>query len=290
MTGFGHGCADFGRVTAEVSIRTVNHRSLDLRWAGSEMAPTLESDATEMVRHSMARGRVEARVTIRVRPTADEEAWSGVDELVERMKAARQRYALREDPSLADLAAAGAFTMRGSGHADPSELREAVIGALGAALDELTETRRREGRALKADFDARAAAYAAFLDDVEMRVPALRDALGEKLRSRVAQALGSLGDASTQVPQERIFAELAMLVERADIAEELTRAREHTRALVAVLAQGGAIGRRIELLLQELVRETNTMAAKSPDALLTQRILDARLLVEQMKEQAANVE
>lgn len=290
MTGFGHGSASKGRVGADVALRTVNHRTLDIRWAGNELAPSLEADATEVLRQALRRGRVDARVVVRIKPSADDEAWGAIDDLMDRMKAAAHRYALLDGPTLSDLASAGAFASRGSSPADAGEIRETVLAALDVAVEELLATRRREGRALKADFDEKLSSYAAFLDEVELRVPALREALGERLRSRIATAVASLGEGSASVPAERVMSELALLVERADIAEELTRARLHVQAVATMLAEGGAIGRRLELLAQELIRETNTMAAKSPDASLTQRVLDARLQIEQLKEQAANVE
>nr|MBA3686555.1 DUF1732 domain-containing protein [Planctomycetota bacterium] len=165
-------------------------------------------------------------------------------------------------------------------------LERSTLAGLGAALAAVTDMRRREGLALLASFRAQAADLRRMHVDIGSlavgRAAKHRDALSARLR----EALG----AAHPVPDEVLVRELAVYADRIDVSEELVRLASHLDALDQLLsAADDAVGRKLEFLLQELGREVNTTGAKSNDAALTRLVLDAKAVLEQMREQAANV-
>jgi uncharacterized protein (TIGR00255 family) len=159
------------------------------------------------------------------------------------------------------------------------------------AVDALAVMRRQEGAGIGAELERAADEIATLTGKIEVLAPAAVREQVERLRARVEQLLvGSPGAAVALAPHE-LARELALLADRSDIREEVQRLRSHVQQLKAtVRAPGGPAGRKLEFLAQELLREANTMASKTHDGELVQHVLAVKLLVEQIREQVANVE
>ncbi|MCB9531417.1 MAG: YicC family protein [Myxococcales bacterium] len=286
MTGFGEGAASVDGVAVSAVARSLNSKGLEVRVAVPQTLTSLEPAITERVRAGLTRGRVELRVDVRGAPRAASDD-AALGSLVSRLRAIQHRYDLAGGVTLSDvLQAGGADMLAASAGVLSAELaEEPVLAAVDEAIDALTSFQRREGAALAAAFEALLAELREVLD----RVDELAAGHAVDVAARLLARLGELGSAHDDGRVER---EVALIAARGDIHEELVRAREHIRAFAAALAgdAGPAPGRRLGFLAQELGRETNTMSAKSASAQLTHEVVRAKELVEQLREQASNVE
>jgi uncharacterized protein (TIGR00255 family) len=164
--------------------------------------------------------------------------------------------------------------------------RTALIEAWGVALDRLLAARGEEGARLEAVLRGQLAELA----ELVAAASACAAAQPEALRARLQQSLAALGDLVPGMPQDRVAQELALLVSRGDIREELDRLRAHIAQAGELLAKGEGIGRQLDFLCQELNREANTLCSKSADIELTRIGLSLKVAVEQFREQVQNLE
>jgi uncharacterized protein (TIGR00255 family) len=163
------------------------------------------------------------------------------------------------------------------------ELQAACRELLATVIREFNAARGREGDKLKTLLLARAAGMERCIAEAAARIPHVVDAYRERLTARLREALGS-GE------EERVRQEMAVFAARIDVDEEISRLTAHVSELKQVLATGGAVGKKLDFLMQELNREANTLASKSVDLAVTRAALDLKLLVEQMREQIQNIE
>ena len=168
------------------------------------------------------------------------------------------------------------------------EDREAVEAllkeALGKALDQLIDMRRREGAAMKRDLCDKVDAIEAMTEQIEARYPETVDTYRERLRAAVAELVGD------NVDETRLLMEVALMVDRSAIAEETVRLKSHITQLRALFEATEPIGRRIDFIVQELNREVNTISSKSQDIPITKLAVDMKAEIEKLREQLQNVE
>jgi uncharacterized protein (TIGR00255 family) len=154
---------------------------------------------------------------------------------------------------------------------------------LAEALTAFTATRASEGERIAQMLSSRAAQLHGIADEVTARLPEVQSRIRAKLQERVA-ALGA------EINPERLEQEIALLVQKMDVAEELDRLRSHVEEMTSTLASGEAVGRKLDFLMQEFNREANTLSSKSQDVETTRRAVELKVLIEQMREQIQNVE
>jgi uncharacterized protein (TIGR00255 family) len=171
--------------------------------------------------------------------------------------------------------------------AEEEEGESAVLlkTAANEALEELCRMRQTEGAALERDLELHIGALDGWVREVDGLLPAALERIQGRLRERVQLLL-----AETPADPGRLAQEVATLAARSDVAEELARLRSHLAQFLGLLTEGGAVGRQLDFLTQELHREVNTIASKADDTELVTRILEARTLVERIREQVQNVE
>jgi len=292
MTGFGRAEAHTDAVGVRVEVRSVNARHLKLSVrAPSELDARLR-DIEALVRAHVERGTVALTVAIERRAGA---APSRIDAAVladyaEQARTAADAAGLSPAFGIEALIRLPGVLTDASSEAtdatDPGEwetIREAVEGALA----ELVAMRTREGAAMAAILRSGADAVETLADSIGERVP---DALAEHQR-RLRERLDTLlGDVPGGMPMELVAREAAILSEKTDVAEELERLASHVSQWREALGAGGTIGRRLEFLTQELGREANTIGSKSADPAIRTAVIDLKLEIDRMKEQAANVE
>jgi uncharacterized protein (TIGR00255 family) len=287
MTGYGRGEARAGRVGVTVEVKTVNHRFLDLSIKLPRESASLEALVQRQVRDAVTRGRVELTVRREVDGGGSEVIADPA--LFQSILAAVEGLLAPHSPDSRALALTHALSQPGvlsvrTADVGPADDEQALVGALSQALRALTGMREAEGRALLQDLHAN-------LDAIERHVGAVREVVGdlrERAMRRIADRVRALvGDA---VDPARIAQEAALLAEKADVAEELTRLASHTAQLRDMLGQGEAVGRRVEFLLQEMGREANTIGSKTVDAAVARDVVEIKALLERLREQAANVE
>ncbi len=275
-------------------LRSVNGRGLDLRLRMPNGLDGLEPALREAVGKRLRRGNVSANLNVKREdraprltpdPAALEQAIALAVEVASRIPGAPAPRAE------AVLSLPGVLRAE---VAEPDEAAEearraALAAAFTRALDGLVASRAREGAQL-------AAILGTLLDEIAaLREAAAVEAAGQPAaqRQRLIENLQNLlgdGDLRARVPEERLAQEVALLAQRSDVREELDRLSAHVNEARALLTSGDAIGRKLEFLTQEFVREANTLCSKSASTALTRIGLDLKAAIERLKEQAANVE
>jgi uncharacterized protein (TIGR00255 family) len=265
-------------------LRSVNHRYLEVSLRLPEELRALEGDIRRTIGTAARRGKVEATCYLRPVAAAGRELTLDdvlLDRLVEHALSVRRR--------LGDAGRIGAMELlRWPGvvreaERDTAQLGPAALALLGETLAAFSGSRAAEGERIAEMLSSRAGAVARLVDGVAARLPEVQARIRAKMAERLA-ALGSEGN------PERLEQEIAILVQKMDVAEELDRLKSHVTELTNTLGSGDAVGRKLDFLMQEFNREANTLASKSQDVETTRSAVELKVLIEQMREQVQNVE
>ncbi len=286
MTGFGAASRDAAPFVVRVEVRTVNHRGLQVKVRVPQEHGALESDVEARVRARLARGSVTVNVEL-ARTSARPCEGLDVDAARRWVEALRGLELELGVPGPVGLdLVVGLPGVIGSGSAEPlaPEHQAAVLAVVDAALDSLAEMRHREGLALERDLLEQAREIERLVALVRARMPEVVRGHAEALRARVGELVGQA------VPAADLAREVALLADRMDVSEELTRLDSHVHQLRALLAEGGSVGRKLDFLAQELFREANTTGAKCNDAAVAHCVVDLKTHIERLREQVQNIE
>jgi uncharacterized protein (TIGR00255 family) len=289
MTGYGRGEARGARIALLVEVRSLNHRFLETSVKLPRGLAATEPELRRLVQGRIARGRVD--VTVAIRRLAGPAAVVRADialglEYMRSARALAEAAGLPADLCVADLLRLpGVVTLEEEIEADDSERAVLLKTAAADALEDLARMRQTEGAALARELAAHVQALAAWVEGMRSLLPAGLGRIRTRLGERVAAVLGEV-----PVDPARLAQEVAILAARSDVAEELGRLASHVEQLRALLGEGGPIGRQLDFLAQELHREVNTIASKADDGELIARVLEARTLVERIREQVQNIE
>ena len=284
MTGFATAAAELDSGSLTLEIRAVNHRYLDLQWRVPDELRALEPALREAISSRMSRGKVECRVNFTPSPGSHKPL--AINETLAQQLVQLGQVVQVLSPSSAPLSVADILRWPGIMEAEgvhQEALQEAAVALLRDALGEFADSRGREGEKLKGMILERATSMEALVAEAAPHLPRLRAAYQEKLTARFREAAASLDD-------DRIRQEMALFAQKIDIDEEIGRLQTHLGELRRIVKGGGAVGKRLDFLLQELNREANTLGSKSVDAELSQASLDLKVLIEQMREQVQNLE
>ncbi len=283
MTGYAAASLESSRGALTLELRSVNSRFLDLQFRVADELRAAEPLLRQALSARLARGKVDCRLTLGGAGAAPPQSLNG--QAIEQLRAlaaqAAQAFPGAAPPRVMDV-------LRWPGvlaepRADDEAMR-AIVAALAArALEELCASREREGVRLAAIVADRVAQMRRRLAEVEPLVPEALAAWQARLTERLREALGS-GE------EERVRAEAAVYAARVDVHEELTRLAAHLDEVDRTLARGGAAGKRLDFLAQELNREANTLASKAAGLRIADCALELKLLVEQVREQVQNIE
>jgi uncharacterized protein (TIGR00255 family) len=300
MTGYGRAEAAGARLVVAAECKSLNHRTLDIAMRLPRSMAELELEARKLVQGALTRGRVEVSVTAATAAETARHALT-VDILqAKEYEAAARRLAaelgLPGEPGLEWLLAQPGVLTRDepeSGREATPEAARATLDEQGAllrealrrALAELVARREAEGAALAAELRALLAGLEGHVQAMAARAPEAQARRAARLRERV-QAL--LGGAS--LDEARMAQEIALLADRADITEELARLRTHLAEFARHLDTGGAVGRPLDFLIQEINREVNTVGSKADDLELSQAAIAAKSALEKLREQVQNLE
>ena len=283
MTGYAVGSREVESGVLNVELRSVNHRYLDVQFRLPDELRSLEPSLREVFATKLNRGKIECRVsytplTGRKRVEFDADLLAQLLDLNERV---RKVLPASQAITVADVLRWPG--MLGADTLDVEALRTICRALLETVLEEFTVSRAREGEKLRAMLLERAAAIETHLAEVAPRVPQVIAAFQEKLTTRLNEALANADD-------DRIRQEIVLFANKIDVDEELTRLTTHIAELRRILDKGGAVGKRLDFLMQELNREANTLGSKAADIAVTQVSMNLKLLIEQMREQIQNIE
>jgi len=287
MTGFGRASGELDGRRVSVTVQTVNHRNLDLVVRLPEPLRGAEPAVRDRVVRLIHRGRCEVSLSFSEDGATRRQR---LDPMVVRAWLESARPLVDEGlvearVTLGDLLRGGAALDPGEAVAlDPERIGE-LLPTIDEAVTQAARAREFEGERLAAALAERRQALVTEVGRLEARREAAAARAVEALRVRLRELAGEAG-----LTPERLAQETAVLADRLDVREELDRLRAHLEQLAEVEAEPGAIGRRLDFLVQELLRELNTLAAKCRDVEMIRHALDAKLLCEQMREQVQNVE
>lgn len=293
MTGFARARRPFGEGDLVVSVKTLNHRALDVHVHAPSLADPFENAVRTLVKSRLARGHVDVRIAI---PPGTASAAPGalnralLEEYLVAFRQAAAEHGLESKPDLnAALRIPGMF-----GEAESTELpagvEPALLDALGAALDELNEFREREGAEIAKELRGHNCRVAAAADQMEELRSKAQEVFQNRLSERLQELLKGI-----QIDPQRLAQEAAILADRSDIGEELARLKIHSAQLTSLLDAGGETGKKVDFLLQEMNRETNTILSKTSGAgeiglKITELALEAKAAIEKIREQSLNLE
>ena len=283
MTAFGHASRETEAGVLTWEIRSVNHRYLEVGLRLPEELRAIETDVRQKVGERLARGKVDCQLRLQ-----GAEAGSNLEvdmDRVDRLAAISDQVArhLHSDQGLrvADI-------MRWPGvlrapEMDPEALAKAALELLGEALDELVQTRRREGERIQEMIGQRLKSAADIAAEVRILMPEIR----ANFRQRVEERLKEFQE---KLDPQRLEQEIVLFAQKADVDEELDRLAAHIDEVGGQLAKQGPVGRRLDFLMQELNREANTLGSKAVDLRMTNASVELKVLIEQMREQVQNIE
>ena len=284
MTGYAVQVRDLGRVALHLELRSVNSRYLDLAFRINDDLRQAEPALREAITAKLRRGKVECRFNLQAKESAPRDLAIN-DMLLGQLKTA-QAAVLAQLPQAAALSVGEVLRWPGM-LADDSPafdaLQPEIASLVAAALDELVATRGREGERLAEMIRSRIQRMRELVASVQPRVPALVAKYPEKLATRLRDAAATLDD-------DRIRLEVGLFAQRVDVAEELSRLSTHLDEVERILKVGGAAGKRLDFLMQELNREANTLGSKAMAADMTAIAVELKLAIEQMREQVQNIE
>jgi uncharacterized protein (TIGR00255 family) len=295
MTGFAsvRGSAGEG-LGFTLTMKSVNHRFLDLSFRMPSYFDGLEAQIRKLLKDGLRRGHVD--VTLQVERRANAEVQLNADLLGAYVKAFREAAAAHGIPGEPDLSALlripGVMSVESSvGLGETPELDAAVIEQIPVLVEKLNAAKALEGAALGEDLRGSMQRLRAFGEEMAELRNGVREAQFERLRARLVELTQGV-----TVSEERVLTEASVLAEKSDIEEEIVRLRTHVDRFVALLDEGGELGKRLDFLLQELNREANTMLSKTSGATgenslrITELGLEMKAVIEKAREQVQNIE
>lgn len=288
MTGYGRGEANLNGRPITVELRSVNNRYLDCTVKLPRIYVFAEDAVKSRVQSRISRGKVDVYITIG--PSANGDVAISVNKPVAdgyyaALKDLRDTYGLRDDISVSLLSRFQDVFLVEKTQEDLEALSADICTVLDLALDDFDAMRTREGEKLCQDIRSRAATIEGLVSKVETRSPGIVADYRAKLVARMNEVLQN-----TQIDESRILTEAAIYADKVAVDEETVRLRSHLSQLDHMLSQGGAIGRKLDFLIQEFNREANTIGSKCSDIETAGYVVDIKAEIEKIREQIQNIE
>jgi uncharacterized protein (TIGR00255 family) len=284
MTGYSSGAAELDGSSITLELRAVNHRYLDVQLRLPDELRMLEPMLREAISARLTRGKIECRMGFAARQSGQHSVW--LNQALLRQLAHWNAEVREVLPDVRSLSVTEVLRWNGMlESAEPAgdKLQASAMDLLQRVLQDFSAAREREGGKLAEFLLQRVAQLEALCAEVKPRIPAAIATYEERLAVRLREALQEREDS-------RLHQEIALFASRIDIDEELSRLQTHLAEMKRVLGKGGAVGKRLDFLMQELHREANTLGSKSVDAEVSRASMEMKILIEQMREQIQNIE
>ena len=292
MTGFASGQGEALGLTWTWDLRSVNARGLDIRLRVPDWVDGLEQALRASLTKRLSRGSV--TVSLRLHSNGAEAVQELNEAQLDRVLTAMlqiESEAMARGLSLTASSAADLITVRGvmdapQQQSDPAEVRTVLIADFSPVLDSFIQSRQSEGAALVDVLNGQVDQIAELVSQADTVAEARKEEQATRMRAAMARVLES----QDGVDEQRIAQELALIAVKADVTEEIDRLRTHVDAARDLLQAKGAVGRKLDFLMQEFNREANTLCSKAQSSPLTAVGLELKTVIEQMREQVQNVE
>jgi len=288
MTGYATASAELDSGSLTLELRAVNHRYLDIQLRMADELRGFEGMLREAITAQLQRGKVECRINYAARSAQTAAALNR--DLLQQLAAWNQEVQAAL-PDAGSLSVADVLRWNGvleTPSASADELRATLLDLLQTVLQEFSAARAREGEKTREFLLQRVEKIEALRDGVMPHVPAAIAAYEQKLAARLREVVKNVP--AQDAWDERIRQEITLFAGKIDVDEELSRLASHLTEMRRILAHGGAVGKRLDFLMQELNREANTLGSKSVDAEVSRSAMEMKILIEQMREQIQNLE
>jgi uncharacterized protein (TIGR00255 family) len=282
MTGYGRGVKETSDGSVSVEVRSLNHRFLDVSIRAPKEFLYLDPELRKVARKRLSRGKVEIIISLEGKHS---DLVVDIDRAAEAARGLAQVAEVVGDQVRLDHVLAVGDIVRSVDTSDPQSKAEIIIGAANEALDRLLAHREEEGRALGLDLFQRAS----YLRELKIQIEELAGSAPDRARKNITDYLQKI-DMGGKIDPQRLEAEVALLAQRADVSEEITRLQAHLDSLEDNLKAGGTVGRRIDFILQEIQREVNTIGSKTGLVEISSLVVDFKSELEKIREQVQNIE
>lgn len=288
MTGYGRASELFGNREITVELRSVNNRYLDCSVKLPRAFSYAEDAVKKKIKDAISRGKVDVFVTVRNQEGEDVEVTlnrSVVESYLKAMKSLVADYGVKDDISVSSVTSLPDVFSIEREEMDEDEAQSQLLKVLDAALEKHSSMRAIEGEAMEEDLRNRAVTVLELVAEVEKRSPVTLENYRAKLTEKMQEVL-----ASTQIDEGRILQEAAIYADKIAVDEETVRLRSHFAQMDQMLTVGGPIGRKLDFLLQEMNRETNTIGSKGNDLEQARHVVAIKAELEKIREQVQNIE
>ncbi len=271
-----------------IDLRSVNHRYCDITVKVPRAYGYLEDKIREYVASNISRGKVEVFLYIENYTSCDKVVT--VDHVLAEnyynvLKELKDTYVLRNDIGLSDLARFSDIFVTRQQDEDKDKAWEMILSCLKPAVLDFIEMRIREGERLKENLLERAGVIKGLVDKIKARAPEIVEEYEKRLRSRIDELLGDY-----KADEGRILTEVGVMADKVCIDEELVRLNSHFEELEKILSLSEPVGRKLDFLVQEINRETNTIGSKANDFGLAKNVVEIKSEIEKLREQIQNIE
>ena len=287
MTGFGTARGEAGSESLTVELRSVNAKFCEVKARFPRELSSLEAELVKAVKARIQRGSIDAfirRENSAAHGLSPQIDFTLATAYVRSLRALRDALGLAGEPSINDIAGFEGVMRLGDSAPDLAQVAPALQHALDGAMTALEEMRGREGEALARDLSSRFDTIERGAQQISTLVPQQVEAARERLQRRIAELT------STAIDPARLAQEVALIADRTDVAEELTRLASHLSQARGLISSDAPAGRKLEFLVQEVNREINTIGSKSQHAAIAALVVEMKAELERVREQVQNVE
>ena len=288
MTGFGRATVETGNMTVSVELKSVNHRYFELYSRVPRTYGFLDEKIKTYLQGRVSRGKIECSVSIEALDSDDvvvKVNHSLAKAYLSALNEISDTYELKKDIAATTLTRFPDVLSVHKNEADEDAVWSAVLPALAQACDNFIEMREREGEKLKIDILSKADSILSKVAFIEERSPQTVLEYNERLKAKISDLLKD-----AKVDEQRLLTEAAIFADKVAVDEETVRLRSHVEQLHIMFEENEAIGRKMDFLVQEINRETNTIGSKCSNMDITKCVLDMKAEIEKIREQVQNVE
>ena len=288
MTGFGRGQGSAAGLEFTVELKAVNSRYFEFSCRLPRGYLFLEDKLKNFTAERVSRGKVEMYVTID--SGVDDEITVELnrpyaDAYIKALRELSEDYGIENKVTAADFIGNGEMFKVVRTEIDEEAVTAAALSVAGEAIDRFIAMRETEGEKLRQDVESRVDTILKKVEFIEAKSPETVEAYRQKLESKIKELLGD-----TSFDESRIITETAIYADKVAVAEETVRLRSHMAQLCDMLSKGGAVGRKLDFIVQEMNRETNTIGSKAQNIEIAQTVVDIKSEIEKIREQIQNIE
>ena len=288
MTGFGRCTEQIGNLDVTVEIKAVNHRYFEFACRMPRAYQFLEESLKSLCQKTVTRGKIE--LSVMVEDTSENSVTVEINEAyanayISALKGMAKKYRIKDDVKASTLASNSEIFRTRRSQLPDEVVTEAVTTVAAKAIESFVAMREVEGERLKADILSRTETILNKVSFVEERSPETVKAYRERLEQKVKDLLGD-----AKVDEQRLIKETAIFADKVAVDEETVRLRSHIKQLCSLLGGNEPVGKKLDFIVQEMNRETNTIGSKAQDVEIAHIVVDIKSEIEKIREQIQNIE